>query len=137
SDPVTRQGLADLYAREQIQRYVGLRIRAATAAGRDPGPAGSIAKLTATTIAHRARDLSLRIRGAAGQAWDTADDDAEGWAFEAVGSMGLGIAGGTSEVQRSIVGERVLGLPREPAVDRDVPFRDLLVGTQRRPAAGP
>ncbi len=135
SDPVTRQALADLYAREQIQRYVGLRIRAATAAGRDPGPAGSIAKLTATTIAHRARDLAMRIRGAAGQAWDPADDDAEGWAFEAVGSMGLGIAGGTSEVQRSIVGERVLGLPREPAVDRDVPFRDLLVGTQRRPAA--
>jgi alkylation response protein AidB-like acyl-CoA dehydrogenase len=135
ADPVVRQGLVDLWVREQVLRYLGLRIGAAGAAGRTPGPEGSVAKLLATATAHRARDLSLGVRGPAGQAWLPGDTDAEGWASDAVGSMGLGIAGGTSEVQRTIMGERVLGLPKEPAVDRDVPFRDLLVGTQRRPPA--
>jgi hypothetical protein len=51
----------------------------------------------------------------------------------ALGSPGARLGGGTDEIQLNVIGERALGLPREPGSDRDVPYRDLKVGTQRLP----
>jgi alkylation response protein AidB-like acyl-CoA dehydrogenase len=79
-------------------------------------------------LARRTSDLGIAIAGAGGQAWR--DPGESRWALSVLSAPSARIAGGTDEVQRNIIGERVLGLPKEPQVDRDVPFRELRVGTQ-------
>ena len=133
-EPVIRQGLADLYIRQQVLGYIGQRTRAAVKAGKAPGPEGSIAKLAGALLARRTSDLGIAIAGAAGQAWETDDPKGDRWAMSVLSAPASRIAGGTDEVQRDIVGERMLGLPKEPAVDRELPFRELTVGTQRSSA---
>ncbi|MCY4193354.1 MAG: acyl-CoA dehydrogenase family protein, partial [bacterium] len=113
-DPVIRDALADLYIRERIQTFIGMRIREAAEAGRSPGAEASIAKLNTAILARQAADLGIAISGLQGQAWDSGDEDGSQWANGVVSSPGMGIAGGTNEVQRNIIGERVLGLPKEP-----------------------
>ncbi|HSL57227.1 MAG TPA: acyl-CoA dehydrogenase family protein [Acidimicrobiales bacterium] len=130
-DPVVRQQLADVYIRQRVIGFIAQRTRAALKAGRAPGPEGSIAKLAGAVLSRRASDLGIALAGPAGVAW--ADDDPRGgrWTAAVLQAPAARIAGGTDEVQRNIIGERVLGLPREPQVDRDVPFKELKVGTQR------
>src|SRR5207248_8367556 len=130
-DPIIRQQLVDVYARERILALVGERIRAAAVAGHAPGPEGSIAKLATALLGKRSADLGMAIAGAAGQAWDADDPSGGAPAAALLFAPMLAIAGGTSEIQRNIIGERVLGLPREPDVDRHLAFRELRVGTQR------
>ena len=126
--PVVRQGIADVYIRTQIMGYIGQRTRAAVTAGKAPGPEGSIAKLAGALLARRTSDLGIAIAGAGGQAWE--DQRESRWALSVLSAPASRIAGGTDEVQRNIIGERVLGLPKEPQVDRDIPFKELKVGTQ-------
>jgi alkylation response protein AidB-like acyl-CoA dehydrogenase len=128
-DPVVRQGIADVYIGQTIMKFIGLRIRAAVTSGRAPGPEGSIAKLAGALLSRKTSDLAIAIAGAGGQAWQ---DEKDGrWAQLVLSTPASRIAGGTDEVQRNIIGERVLGLPEEPQVDRDIPFKQLKVGTQR------
>lgn len=130
-DPVVRQGLADVYIRQRVLGFIGQRTRAAVKAGKAPGPEGSVAKLAGALLTRRTSDLAIAIAGAAGQAWDADDPKGERWSAAVLMAPAARIAGGTDEVQRNIVGERVLGLPKEPAVDRELPFKELKVGTQR------
>jgi alkylation response protein AidB-like acyl-CoA dehydrogenase len=127
-DPVVRQRLADVYIRAEILGYIGQRTRAAVKAGRAPGPEGSIAKLAGALLARRMADIGVEIAGAGGQAWE--DERDARWALSVLSAPASRIAGGTDEVQRNIIGERVLGLPKEPQIDRDIPFKQLKVGTQ-------
>ncbi len=124
-DPVVRQELADLIIRYWVLDMVGLRIRGAVAAGRVPGPEGSVAKLGGAQLTLRSADVACRLAGPGAVAWSEGDSEAEWPSQTVLNAPGAGIAGGTNEVMRNILGERVLGLPKEPQVDRDVPFRDL------------
>jgi alkylation response protein AidB-like acyl-CoA dehydrogenase len=122
---VVRQGLADLWIRERIRGYIGQRIRGAVAEGRVPGPEGSIAKLNGAILARRVRDVSLAIAGSSAQAWDAGDDAGDRWAVGCLSTAGISIAGGTDEVQRNIIGERVLGLPKEPDPWKGAAWEDV------------
>ena len=117
---------------ETCQSLVSMRTRAEMKAGKTPGPGGSISKLATTIIMNQVRDVSMEIVGAGGVAWE---DESDGrWQRGALTSLQGGIAGGTNEIQRNIIGDRVLGLPRDISVDKGVPFKDLKVGTQQTPA---
>ncbi|HVF32928.1 MAG TPA: acyl-CoA dehydrogenase family protein [Acidimicrobiales bacterium] len=123
-EAVLRDRLASMYALSEAHRMSTLRMRAAAAKGRMPGPEVSTGKLLSAELGRRARDLSLAVQGPAGML--VGDDAPAGGRFQqmALRIQSSSIAGGTDEVQRNIIGERVLGLPKEPQVDRDVPFRE-------------
>ncbi len=129
-DPVLRQKLMRLYALETCQSLVSMRTRAELQAGKTPGPGGSLGKLQGTLIMDYVREVSMEIVGAGGVAWE--GDAGGSWARNALTTLQGGIAGGTNEIQKNIIGDRVLGLPRDISVDKGVPFNQLLVGTQKK-----
>lgn len=132
TDLVARQEAAQLYTLLEIARYTELRARAVIDAGGRPGPEVSIGKLAASHLLRTMRDTLYRWCGPAATLW--ADDAPLAGRVHDIGfaSYLISIGGGTDQVQRNIIGERVLGLPREPRADKDVPFNQLRVGTQPR-----
>ena len=98
---------------------------------RRPSSQGSLVKLARSQLTREGRDTGMAVLGAQGML--TSPDTPGGGEIQhrALSAAGSSIAGGTDEIQRGIVGERVLGLPKEPRTDRDVPFKDLTIGTQR------
>ncbi|ONI78147.1 hypothetical protein ALI144C_31885 [Actinosynnema sp. ALI-1.44] len=130
ADPVVRQRLMTMYAIAETNRLRIQRLREAARQGHRPGPEASIGKLVASELGRHARDVSLSLLGAEGML--VGNETVERGAFQqmALSVQSLSIAGGTDEIQRNLIGERVLGLPREPEADKDIPFRELKVGTQ-------
>jgi alkylation response protein AidB-like acyl-CoA dehydrogenase len=136
-DPIVRQDLVRLHTMAEIGRFTALRLKAEKAAGRDIPGAGNLAKLSMSDIVRTTRDLGLRLLGAQGMlhAYDqtsrAALDAATGnpmltFVTEmALFAQAPPIYGGTDQVQRNIVGERTLGLPKEPSNERTTPWRDL------------
>jgi alkylation response protein AidB-like acyl-CoA dehydrogenase len=114
-----------------VARWNVERSRRAAAAGKPPGPEGSVAKLAGSDLARRSAAAHAALVGA-DALLSGPDSPLDGIVAEILVSVpGGSIAGGTDEIQKNIVGERALGLPREPSVDADIPFRQVL--TNRRP----
>ncbi len=130
-DPVIRQELARYISRVRVNGWT-MR-RSGVAGGKLTGADGSIAKLTTARICQESRDLSYRIVGARGMLMGQESPLEGDLQMFNLASPGNRLGGGTDEIQLNVLGERALGLPREPSSDKDVPYRDLKVGTQTGP----
>jgi alkylation response protein AidB-like acyl-CoA dehydrogenase len=129
SDPLVRQAIVRVLSEERIRGWTNQRVRAGLRAGRPPGPESSIGKVHQGELNQRIQLLATDLLGAEAVAWISDDPDyAAGLPYEVRGmlrSRANTIEGGTTEVNKNIVGERVLGLPREPDPWHDRPWRDV------------
>ena len=129
ADPLVRQELADAVVHARVAGYNNQRAMDKIKAGQLPGPELSIAKLTSTMNGQRLGALAARLLGPRLVA-DSGEWGTYAWSKLVLGMPGGRIAGGSDEVMRNIVAERVLGLPKDVGIDTTSPFKDLKVGTQ-------
>jgi len=125
TDPLMRDALARLVIEARVMRYTARRARDTANAGR-PGPEGSGMKARGAALFKAYTVLATRILGA-----DATVDPHGEWQTLFLTAPSISIRGGTDEIQRNIVGERVLGLPEEPRVDRALPFDQLPASNTR------
>ena len=132
NDPLVRQAVVKVLTMARAAEWMARRAKAARALGR-PGPEGSLVKLAASNVARGAAQAHAMISGAEAMLAGS-DGPREGLIAEVLLSVpAVSIAGGTDEIQRNIIAERVLGLPREPQPDVDRPFRDVPKNVAPRP----
>ncbi|CAB4913327.1 unannotated protein [freshwater metagenome] len=119
ADPHVRRELGEIAAELESIRWTGYRSISDLQGGQIPGPEFGLAKVTTVNNAVRAGDLIADVLGP-----DALDEDSE-WAYMISFLPGLKSAGGTEEILRNTIGERVLGLPTEPRLDKGVAFSEL------------
>jgi alkylation response protein AidB-like acyl-CoA dehydrogenase len=134
-DPVLRQRLVQVWSEERIRSWTNLRVRDGLKAGRPPGPESSIGKVHQGELNQRIQLLATDALGAGAMAWESTAWEAaatDGYAASLpyvlrgmLRSRANTIEGGTTEVNKNIVGERVLGLPREPDPWQGAPWREV------------
>lgn len=122
-DPVVRDRLASMYIHTRVESLTNRRAADLATSGM-PGPEGSLGKLLWTEGMYRMSEMVSLILGAKLVA-DTGEWGTFGWGAHVLGAPGYRIAGGSDEIQRNIIGERVLGLPREPKSDTG-PWKDVM-----------
>jgi alkylation response protein AidB-like acyl-CoA dehydrogenase len=129
-DPRVRQQIAKVVTMQRAMQWTAQRAAIARSQGKPPGPEGSVAKLMASEVARAAARAHSLIGGSSGLLAGH-DGALDGTIAEVLISVpAISIAGGTDEIQRNILGERVLGLPREPEPFKDQAFRDVPRGSR-------
>jgi alkylation response protein AidB-like acyl-CoA dehydrogenase len=135
TDPVVRQQLAWAYTHVEIMRIQGLRLLSNVVAKKEPGPASSINKMFWSEYAQRFAEIMMNVRGADSMVMGPEDDPStygpDKWQNNFLSTRSVTIWGGTAQVQRNIVGERVLGLPKEPDAEAAKKERAAAVGDER------
>jgi alkylation response protein AidB-like acyl-CoA dehydrogenase len=126
-DPVIRNKVMRLWAQEQIRGWTNARVRAALSVGQSPGAASSIGKVHQATLNQQIQDLMVDLLGTSALAWQPGEDP-DGLPREVQGmlrSLANGTEGGTTDINKNILGERVLGLPKEPDQWKGKPWKDI------------
>jgi alkylation response protein AidB-like acyl-CoA dehydrogenase len=122
--------LAAYQVRAECLRLINDRLVTALATGEDAGPWGSVGKLVSSALSQSTADFAMRLLGP-GALWrDPAVPDGAAWQDAWMDAPSRRIAGGTDEIQRTVIGERILRLPTEPRVDRGIPFEDIPAGPE-------
>jgi alkylation response protein AidB-like acyl-CoA dehydrogenase len=122
-DPVRRAELVQCYIGGRILQFLGYRAQTALSQGQPPGPETSVMKLAFSQLATRIARLSVDGQGPTGMLVGEDTPDHGSWQQQFLSVPSFRIAAGTDEVQRNVLGERMLGLPAEPRTDKDAPFR--------------
>jgi len=135
-DPVVVQRLMALLAKRQVNDWNGARAKAALENGTS-SPTASLGKLAMSDILHTAGSLQTEILGAEGMTGGLDSPRSADATYSLLNAFFTSIGGGTDQIQRNIIGERLLGLPKEPSVDRDLPFREVRSSGQDAEATGP
>ncbi len=132
-DSSVRQQLARFYTRSKGVKMTGNRTLSALSQGKTPGPESSLGKLVGAKNAQDMARFAMELQGAAGMTLDPEETPGGGdWQGRYLGIPGLRIAGGTDEILRNIISERVLGLPPEARADKGVAFKDIPTGPPSR-----
>jgi alkylation response protein AidB-like acyl-CoA dehydrogenase len=125
-DPVARQLVAEAHVLDVVQRGLVQRVTLGMANGALVGQAAAITKLFSATSGVRKTEIALTLAGADAVTWPVGQDTPGREAGEPfLQRQALCLAGGSNEIQRNIIAERVLGMPREWAADRDIPYKDV------------
>ena len=124
-DPVLRDRLVQAAIDGRVIKMTNLRAAAGRKGGKRAGPEGSITKLFQAEYNKRLQNLAMDVLGTQATAWPVDDTDNLAKVRGFLRSRANTIEGGTSEIMRNILGERVLGLPKEPSIDRDIPWKDV------------
>jgi alkylation response protein AidB-like acyl-CoA dehydrogenase len=128
-DRAVREKLADWYVASEGLRFTAMRSLSALSQGKTPGPEASISKLVNAGMAQDMAAMAVALQDQFGIIRDAERSPAQAAFQEAlIGSPGMRIAGGTDEILRNIIAERVLGMPGEIRVDKSLPFKDLPSG---------
>ncbi len=128
-DPSVRQRIADFYVKSKGLQYTSYRTLSALSKGQTPGPEGAIGKAVGAPLGQDIAAFAMELQGAMGMVHDPQASLQEGtWQNMYLGMPGLRIAGGTDEILKNIIAERVLRLPPEIRVDKNIPFRDVPTG---------
>jgi len=125
TDPRSRQLLARLYIDKEVKEITSFRAQSARLRGDQPGPEGAVAKVFNAEYNQWRTSLAMNGTGPGAVAWLQTDAVARERAQVFLRARANSIEGGTSEVLRNQMGERILGLPREPSVDRDIAWKEI------------